>query len=1150
MIYRIRRAMMIIFLLGGCLFASSQQWPATLHWRISGNGLTKPSYLYGTMHLQDKRLFNFGDSVYQHIKDAEGFALELNFHDLLDSMFSKQIEEEETKFMEKADITIDRKKLDKGSDSLLKKLGIKGNNLSKKDLKKIRDYQISQMVQEGEMQTIVDGYLYGLALRQSKWTGGIEDVSDQMNVLDEFGKELSPDNILQPAAVMKKSVEDMIQTYLKPDLQKLAGISDEDGWRDRLLIQRNIKMARRMDSLMSFRTMFFAIGAAHLAGDSGVISLLRKRGFQVDPVFSSKKIPGENFIKTLDKVSWNKVVDPDNLYSIQMPGNPSDYNMLGQALKMKIFFDLPTMTFYMTGATLSAVHLESDLDKVFGSIAERMGVVPSDIKRKKINQSGIMGFEGSFEAPQGFYTLHLLQKNNILYMIMAGSAKKINLMTDDVQHFFTSFQSIEAPPQKKEWVKFELPEKAFSVMLPGQPRANRMVDKNAEGSGWNFTTYDYIDNSKAMYYVAQVRDIGHGYYLDGDSSYFSLYLEDFRKKFDTVLNTRWTTFEGFPAFHMEAKTEKDNLVYKVFNVIRGNRIYTMMVGGQEPIDSSDENSFFSSFRMLPYVSFEWKTYHANGFQTSAPGPIVKEKEDDQKEHFVSFNAAEAVSYEVFRDVYDSLFWAENDSVFFDDLIKSGLNVGDTILKKSKVFIGGLEGFDLLIRKPDNNNLKRIRIFLNGDTLYTLVSFIASQYINNPDHERFFTDFRVSKEHKTTIFQNKAAKLLSAMQTTDSVTFENATSVFNTITFTQKDLPLLHRALFFQYRDAGEGSSVHDRIVRTVIELADTSTVGFIERNYHSLDKINEGLKYPILNILATIHTSYSYDVLKKLLFSRLPEKGNAWSLVSSLSDAPELTKSLYPDILRLSNDSIFSYVLVAVTVDLVDSNLLQWNDVIPYEKNFLNEAQKILQGLKEDNEQWWIGNFRIRFISRFNDQESNDLLREFVKLPGIETKQSALLALARNNQPLNPADVEKVATDKSTRGALYDELKKMGKEKLFPVKYATQKSLSESEILSLANEENDPTSIVFLSEKTAVYEGKKKRFYLYRVSYSGKDGTEKSFLGITGPYELSGGKLLISSDASTVLFSKPYDRLRVDKQLRAHLDEMEKYKRESSADNN
>ncbi|HKO80940.1 MAG TPA: TraB/GumN family protein, partial [Chitinophagaceae bacterium] len=36
----------------------------TLLWRISGNGLTRPSYLFGTIHLTDKRVFNFGDSLY------------------------------------------------------------------------------------------------------------------------------------------------------------------------------------------------------------------------------------------------------------------------------------------------------------------------------------------------------------------------------------------------------------------------------------------------------------------------------------------------------------------------------------------------------------------------------------------------------------------------------------------------------------------------------------------------------------------------------------------------------------------------------------------------------------------------------------------------------------------------------------------------------------------------------------------------------------------------------------------------------------------------------------------------------------------------------------------------------------------------------
>jgi uncharacterized protein YbaP (TraB family) len=67
-----------------CVFTSSisfsqQTWPNTLLWRISGHGLSKPSYLFGTLHLQDKRLFNFGDSLYQSIEAVDGFALEIDF---------------------------------------------------------------------------------------------------------------------------------------------------------------------------------------------------------------------------------------------------------------------------------------------------------------------------------------------------------------------------------------------------------------------------------------------------------------------------------------------------------------------------------------------------------------------------------------------------------------------------------------------------------------------------------------------------------------------------------------------------------------------------------------------------------------------------------------------------------------------------------------------------------------------------------------------------------------------------------------------------------------------------------------------------------------------------------------------------------------
>jgi len=67
--------------------------PKTLLWRISGNGLGKPSYLYGTMHLTDKRLFNFGDSVYKAIEKSDGLAIEINPDEIAAFELNNMLEE-------------------------------------------------------------------------------------------------------------------------------------------------------------------------------------------------------------------------------------------------------------------------------------------------------------------------------------------------------------------------------------------------------------------------------------------------------------------------------------------------------------------------------------------------------------------------------------------------------------------------------------------------------------------------------------------------------------------------------------------------------------------------------------------------------------------------------------------------------------------------------------------------------------------------------------------------------------------------------------------------------------------------------------------------------------------------------------------------
>src|SRR6478672_107084 len=50
----------------------------SLLWEISGNGLKKPSYLFGTMHVSNKLAFHLSDSFYNAIQHTDMVALELN----------------------------------------------------------------------------------------------------------------------------------------------------------------------------------------------------------------------------------------------------------------------------------------------------------------------------------------------------------------------------------------------------------------------------------------------------------------------------------------------------------------------------------------------------------------------------------------------------------------------------------------------------------------------------------------------------------------------------------------------------------------------------------------------------------------------------------------------------------------------------------------------------------------------------------------------------------------------------------------------------------------------------------------------------------------------------------------------------------------
>ena len=78
-----RLQLMVLFLaFGPCSFSQTNKIPPkkypSLLWEIKGNGLKKPSYLFGTMHLQYNRAFNFNDSVLTKLIQCDAFAMEIH----------------------------------------------------------------------------------------------------------------------------------------------------------------------------------------------------------------------------------------------------------------------------------------------------------------------------------------------------------------------------------------------------------------------------------------------------------------------------------------------------------------------------------------------------------------------------------------------------------------------------------------------------------------------------------------------------------------------------------------------------------------------------------------------------------------------------------------------------------------------------------------------------------------------------------------------------------------------------------------------------------------------------------------------------------------------------------------------------------------
>lgn len=273
-------------------FSLSAQYNSLL-WKISGNGLKKPSYLFGTMHTADARVFNFSDSLMPFFNASKAYAMELDPVTAFDFSILSKITMGKGYSLKKMIPDTDYVFLD---SVMRKEVGMSVkifDNVAPvftMSLLEMKSMGLSDSSIKGNKE-VLDVYFHNLAKKKKKKLIGIETVEEQLGALNSLTYQEQADMLLVELHAMRNNSSEgteLVEYYLQQDLDKLAAMNSVTDMPDKfytaLVTDRNIRMADRIAVFIQEQPVFVAIGALHLPGQGGVIELLRKKGYTVYPV--------------------------------------------------------------------------------------------------------------------------------------------------------------------------------------------------------------------------------------------------------------------------------------------------------------------------------------------------------------------------------------------------------------------------------------------------------------------------------------------------------------------------------------------------------------------------------------------------------------------------------------------------------------------------------------------------------------------------------------------------------------------------------------------------------------------------------------------------------------------------------------------------
>ena len=272
--------------------AGLERFEQGILWRIEKPGLA-PSYAFGTIHIDDPRVLKLPPAVVRAFAQSRSFTLEMLTDEVANRKFTRA-----SRFGNGEDLpavlgpelygkVADKMQERDVPDALTRKL-------------KPWSVMLTLLLPRERPAVILDYALYQKAVEQEKPVFQLETIEEQIATFDGMPMDLQVgllESVVRHENEIAGMTKELIQAYLDRDLKRIWDINSRftgldsgkekqnELFLERVLFARNLHMSSSMLPRLQEGRAFIAVGALHLYGERGILSLLEQQGFRITQVY-------------------------------------------------------------------------------------------------------------------------------------------------------------------------------------------------------------------------------------------------------------------------------------------------------------------------------------------------------------------------------------------------------------------------------------------------------------------------------------------------------------------------------------------------------------------------------------------------------------------------------------------------------------------------------------------------------------------------------------------------------------------------------------------------------------------------------------------------------------------------------------------------